>query len=666
MTDRTVASRGLECFDCTATSDSPCFGALWARGVRTQVAGFGRMSGAVFISYASQDMADANRLCQAISATGIDVWFDQSELRGGDAWDQKIRLQIRECSLFVPVISANTQARNEGYFRREWRLAVERTHDMADHVSFLLPIVLDDVPDKEARVPDAFRDIQWTRMQRGGQAPSAFTESAKRLIHGVAASLKPTLPRMPTAAPVVPAIAPKSVAVLAFANRSDEKENEYFSDGISEDLINALGKVPGLKVSARTSAFFFKGKDMPIVEIAQRLGVAYVVEGSVRKVGGRARITVQLIKAVDGFHAWGDTFTRDVKDIFAVQDEIAGLIANSLALKLGGHSRARVMNPEAIQLLWKGREVLNRSFDDSHNAIPLLEAALLADKESAETWASLASAYNSAAALGAAGPAPGFEKARHAALQAIFLDPELGLGYDVLGVIQFAYDFDWAAATKTFQKALALTPGNASVLSNLSTIAQIVGRRERAIELGMESVDLDPLNSRVCYVLGKALFQDRRYEELEAHANRMIAMNPAVFYGHVFRVYARLFLGKPADAGRAADEVPHEFFRLICIAHARFAEGRVEESDSVLREAEEKHGDSAAYQIANVYGRRGDRDNAFRWLEISLRMRDPGLTWLKNDGFMDSLRTDPRWSAFMRRMKLEDDQLAQESVLWSF
>jgi TolB-like protein/tetratricopeptide (TPR) repeat protein len=624
------------------------------------------MSGAVFISYASQDAAEALRLCQALSAVGLDVWFDQSELRGGDAWDQKIRRQIKECALFVPVISANTQARNEGYFRREWRLAVERTHDMAEHVSFLLPVVLDDVPDKEARVPEAFRDIQWTRLPRGGHVPSAFAESARRLLQGAGSPARQAEARVAPAPSAAPSVDPKSVAVLAFANRSEEKENEYFSDGISEDLINALAKVPGLKVSARTSAFFFKGKDVPIVEIAQRLGVAYVVEGSVRKVGERVRITAQLIKASDGFHAWSDTFTRDLKDIFAVQDEIAGLIANSLALKLGGHSRSRAMNPEAIQLLLKGREVMNRTFSGKTNAVALLEAALAADRDSAETWASLASAYASEAALSSIGPGTGFEKARRAALQAITLDPELGPGFDILGVIQFAYDFDWPASTRTLQKALTLAPGNASVLSNLSTIAQIAGRKERAIELAVKALELDPLNSRIAYVLGKALFQAGKYEELDAHADRMIEMNPSAFYGHVFRVYARLFLGRPAEASRAADEVQTEFFRLVCVAHTRFAEGRVAESDAALRVAEEKYSDSGAYQIADVYGRRGDRDNAFKWLEASLRIRDPGLTWLKGDGFLDSLHGDPRWSPFMRRMKLEDDQLAQEPVLWSF
>ncbi|HEY5079077.1 MAG TPA: TIR domain-containing protein, partial [Opitutaceae bacterium] len=356
------------------------------------------MSVAVFLSYASEDADAARRLSQALTAAGVEVWFDQSELRGGDAWDQKIRRQIKECTLFVPVISSSTQARSEGYFRREWRMAVERTQDMADHVSFLLPVVLDDIADRDAHVPEAFREVQWTRMQSNSEPDPRFAETVRGLLHGANPSRGPHPGNAhqdhPPGRPdgTQKTADPKSVAVLAFANRSEDKENEYFSDGISEELINALTKVAGLKVSARTSAFHFKAKDLPISEIARQLGVSYVVEGSVRKVGDRVRITAQLIKAADGFHVWSDTFTRDLKDIFAVQDEIAGLIATNLALKLGTSAKAIVVNPEAFQLFLKGREIYRRSsVGGVSDAIALLKASLAID-QSAVTWALLSMA----------------------------------------------------------------------------------------------------------------------------------------------------------------------------------------------------------------------------------------------------------------------------------
>ncbi|MDP2139112.1 MAG: TIR domain-containing protein, partial [Candidatus Didemnitutus sp.] len=293
---------------------------------------------AVFLSYASQDAEAAKRIANALRAAGVEVWFDQSELVGGDAWDQKIRGQIGSCALFVPIISAATQARSEGYFRLEWRIAAQRTHMMSERSAFLLPVVIDATRDGGADVPPEFRAVQWTRLL-GGETPEKFCARVGMLLGGsesVGAALrrdpaKPSGHKAPPAksprswlvpavlalaavavgsyfwlgrsAPVatpspitnspaplasslspatVPAVAGKSVAVLAFANLSDDKDNEYFSDGISEELLNVLAKVPGLKVTARTSAFHFKGKDTPIPEVARQLGVAYVIEGSVR------------------------------------------------------------------------------------------------------------------------------------------------------------------------------------------------------------------------------------------------------------------------------------------------------------------------------------------------------------------------------------------------
>ena len=385
----------------------------------------------VFLSYASEDKEAAKRICDALRSAGIEVWFDQNELRGGDVWDAKIRQQIQSCALFVPVISAATQARGEGYFRLEWKLAVDRSHLMADDAPFLFPVVIDGTPDSTARVPAKFREVQWTRL-RLDETPTELAQRITKLLGGQLASegakeeakaqrkqhkadsrpawlkhawqimglaiavyyllfnpimrrlspntgkpamedaedrddaaamdaakkLKDLLTSRPPAVSA-PAVTDKSVAVLAFANLSDDKSNEYFSDGISEELLNVLAKVPGLKVSARTSAFYFKGKEVPIPEIAKQLGVAYVVEGSVRKAGDKVRITAQLIKAADGFHVWSDTFTRDLKDVFVVQDEIAGLIAGNLELKMGMSAHSPVINPQAFDLYLQGRQAWN-------------------------------------------------------------------------------------------------------------------------------------------------------------------------------------------------------------------------------------------------------------------------------------------------------------------
>jgi hypothetical protein len=294
-------------------------------------------TGAVFISYASQDAEEAQRICAALRSAGIEVWFDQSELRGGDVWDQKIRREIHECALFIPIVSQQTQERLEGYFRREWKLAIDRTHDMAEQMPFLVPVVIDGTRDQEAFVPDAFRAVQWTRLP-GGETPPIFVERIKRLLSAersllsarsgaapgyreparTSRRLKPVLlavlavvvfaalaypaadrfwiSRHPstsaadttsraTAEPAAAAFAPPphSIAVLPFVNMSGDKEQEYFSEGLTEELLNSLSRISELQVAARTSSFSFQGEHPDIATVARRLNVAAILEGSVRR-----------------------------------------------------------------------------------------------------------------------------------------------------------------------------------------------------------------------------------------------------------------------------------------------------------------------------------------------------------------------------------------------
>lgn len=327
-----------------------------------------RPTEAVFLSYASEDAEAAKRICDALRAAGIEVWFDQSELRGGDAWDRKIRDQIQDCRLFIPVISANTESRDEGYFRREWRLGVERAGDMVHKRTFLVPVVIDGTSERGAAVPEKFQELQWTRLP-GGETPPEFVQRVAALVgpaggsdaavpslraglSGVTARVARApasrardrrwpytaligalvagaialmlvrpwrslqLPSTNTPAPV--AVAEKSVAVLPFTDLSEKKDQEYFADGLTEEIIDILTRVPGLRVPARTSAFYFKGKNVPISEIARALNVATVLEGSVRKSGNHYRITAQLIRGDTGAHVWSKTFDREATNVFDV------------------------------------------------------------------------------------------------------------------------------------------------------------------------------------------------------------------------------------------------------------------------------------------------------------------------------------------------------------
>src|SRR5258708_3498186 len=290
---------------------------------------------AVFLSYASQDAAVAGKIADALKAVGVEVWFDLAELRGGDAWDAKIRRQIKECTLFIPIISAQTQERLEGYFRLEWRLAEQRTHLMAKGKLFLLPVVVDDTNENNTHVPDAFMEVQWSRLQ-DSDAPTTFAQRVANLLKGgpakASSAHKGTLLRdsavsagpvmassiyggssvatlgtliSPSRAPAIPVAASpakRSIAILPLLNMSEDKENTWFADGVHEDILTGLAKIRDLKVISRASVMGYRNTTQSPRQIATDLGVVYVLTGSVRRAGPRARVTVQLVEAATDEH----------------------------------------------------------------------------------------------------------------------------------------------------------------------------------------------------------------------------------------------------------------------------------------------------------------------------------------------------------------------------
>ena len=708
---------------------------------------------AVFLSYASQDAEAAKKICDALRAAGMEVWFDQDELVGGDAWDQKIRRHIKECELLIPVISAATQARTEGYFRLEWRLADQRTHLMARGRPFLLPVVIDDTRDADAHVPDSFTEVQWTRLP-GGETPPAFVERVKKLLSGevdvgrghrtppaaekagfgdpalypkakpiwlwvllalvvalpaycifkprrspeevarllaqvqamadkaektamttvpavpVTESPKPAEPKSGaettpvaerTPAIALPVAAEKSVAVLAFANLSDDKGNEYFSDGISEELLNVLAKIPGLKVTARTSAFYFKGKDVTAAEIARQLGVAYLVEGSVRKSGTKVRIAAQLIKASDGFEVWSDHFDRELTDVFAVQDEIAGVIARNFQLKVGEVPVAeRTVNPEAHQLYLQGRYFLNQfTLASATHAERLLQHAIELDPAFARAWAALAFAGIMRGGYGNTRQEvdAGYDLARRAAERALALDPHLAVAYVTLSGVQISREFNWQGAAESLHRAQELEPANVEVIDGLGALAYSRGELDRAAELDAQAVALDPVNTSLRVDHGFSLNALKRYPEAEAEFRRTIELNPAAQWGHAGLSFSFAVQGRYDEAEGEALQETSEWSRLFTLALAQWGQKKVPPADATLAQLVRVYGDVAAYQIAEVYAFRHDHDRAFEWLDRAYRQRDPGLIHLRPDPLMAGLRTDPRWVQLLRKIGLADEQL---------
>jgi len=358
-----------------------------------------------------------------------------------------------------------------------------------------------------------------------------------------------------SAAPVT--VDDKSVAVLAFANLSDDKGNEYFSDGISEELLNVLAKVPGLKVTARTSSFFFKGKEVPIPEIARQLGVAYVVEGSVRKAGDKVRITAQLIKAADGFHVWSDTFTRELKDVFAVQDEIAGLIARNLSLKMDLGSARRAVNPEAHRLVLEGRYFWNlRTLDGFTRAEAAFTKAIELDPQFAQAYAGLADVRWTRAVFesyAGANLRPTAD-AVAATEKALALDPTLAEAYPAAGAV-----LHWSGrlgeAELKFKKAIALNANYALAHHWYSLVLEGQGRLDEALAEIEQAIQSDPFSVAALSTRYRYLLMAGRISEALAAYEKVEALRPGFFFGTGLRAQGLLAAGRRDEALAVAQSV---------------------------------------------------------------------------------------------------------------
>ena len=450
----------------------------------------------------------------------------------------------------------------------------------------------------------------------------------------------------------------KSVAVLAFANLSDDKANEYFSDGISEELLNVLAKVPGLKVSARTSAFYFKGKEVPVPEIAKQLGVAYVVEGSVRKQGDKVRITAQLIKAGDGFHVWSDTFTRDLKDIFAVQDEIAGLIARQLQLKLAEGGDRGTVDPALYELLLQARSLtLRESNEDWRQAIVLYRRALEREPRLALAWAEMARTYVQLGRFGGMPIKDAMREARAAAQRALELEPDQATGLVALGWVQRTADWDWRAARQSFQRARELAPGNASIMSDTAVLYFNIGRVAEAFDLSRQAAELDPLNARVQAGRGFILTVAGEWQQALAPLAKAVELAPSIEEVRSHQARAHFGLGQLAEAKAAAKAEPNEAYRLVALSLLGGPPEQELAGDRALAEFIAKYGDEMPGYVAMIYAIRNEVEPAFVWFERALIRRDAGVAWIKTNFGTRNMRADPRWPDFLRRVGLADDQL---------
>jgi TolB-like protein len=665
---------------------------------------------AVFLSYASEDAPAAQRIAEALRSAGVEVWFDREELRGGDAWDQKIRQQIRDCRLFVPIISANTEARLEGYFRREWKLAVDRTEDMAGKVTFLLPIVIDDTPNATAEVPERFRHVQWTRL-RGGEATPAFAALINQLIgrtsqtnelsrefpigsHDTTSTRPPVFPvkRRPsgrwqaliigacvvsiaalgylgysrlshrtsssamTAVPTTLAATDKSIAVLPFVDMSEKKDQEYFADGMAEEILDILAKIPQLTVIGRTSSFQFKGRTEDLRAIGDKLGAAYVVEGSVRRADRRIRVTAQLIDAQTGAHLWSDSYDRDYGDVLTLQDQIATAIARALQLTVGARDARPLRGEhatEAYTLYLRGKLAFdNFSGESLLEAQSAFQQALELDPTFVPAAEGLALTYLNRGFVGSISGREAWKQARSAAEKALQLSSRSAIAHCVLGVVAGMQDFDWATAERELQAALALNPNDSDMLQNAAQIAIAHGNRDEALRQMNAAVVVDPFNQGNYQVRGFIFYLTDDYSAAEADLRKSIAIYPGIDGSHGRLGFIQLLRGQPEAALKEFSSDPYGGTRAFGIALVGPAVGRKAESEAVLPRVVDEAGSAWPYGIALLYAYRGEHDQAFAWLEKARDARDGDLFFLLCDPLLKPMHDDPRWSALMKSMNL--------------
>jgi TolB-like protein/Tfp pilus assembly protein PilF len=649
-------------------------------------------SHAVFLSYASQDAEAAARICHSLREAGIEVWFDQRELRGGDVWDQRIRREIHECELFVPVISVNTASRREGYFRLEWDLADQRTHRLARNRAFILPVCLDATPTRGADVPESFQRVQWSRLP-DGQAPPEFVRHIAQLLSGKELPTKvpsdgkrrswvrpawlavaiaaialaayciierPWIARPPP--PAASAPAGLSIAVLPFVNVSGDSGQQYFSDGVSEDLIVALSQFSGLKVIGRNSSFQFRDSKEDSRNIGAKLGVAHLLEGSVRRSGDTVRVSAELINTADGSAQWSERYDRPYKELFALQDEITRAVATALRTKLmpGEHAAAQSDKPpsgsvEAYNALLQGRFYFSRITEaDMHKAIEYYTQATELDPNYALAWSFVSRSWSSLSSdfLEGAPAQSAYEKARMAADRALTLSPDLAFAHLARAdVLEFA-DFDWRGAEAEYRQALALAPNDAAAQFGLGQLLANLGDADQAIKLTRQALTTEPLRANVYYWLGIYYLGGNRLDEAERAIRRAIELQPAAQSFHVQLAVIEIKRGNAQLALAAAQQEPPGPWRDAALALAQQIGPDRSAADAALRTLIDKNASLAPYQIAQVYALRDDAKETFAWLDRAWSDRDSGIQYLLLDPLILRYRDDPRLAAFCHKVGL--------------
>jgi TolB-like protein len=452
-----------------------------------------------------------------------------------------------------------------------------------------------------------------------------------------------------------------SIAVLPFADMSPQKDQEYFSDGLAEEILNALAQVEGLRVTGRTSSFSFKGKTEDLRTIGQKLGVGAVLEGSVRKSGDRVRVTAQMVDVTDGFHLWSQTYDRELKDIFAVQDEIAASVVAALRVKLTGGKaptagERRTADPEAYSQYLLGRRYVDRGSPESERlGVEAFRRALALDPTYAPAWAALAWAIFIVEV--GSGPAPtraeSGRRALEAAEKALQLAPRLADAWATRGALRFwLMTLDWDGVQGDLARALALAPGDAEILRQSALLHATLGRPQEATAEAQRATELDPLASQAWWTLGNVELRSGRLDLAERALKKSLDISSEQSRAARDLGFIYLLQGRPQAALDACERSTLEIWRLVCRALAWRDLGRATDAARALKTIRDENIPGSEYQAAQIYGWQGDLDGAFSWLGRALEGHDPGLNYVKNDPLLSKLRGDPRYTALLKKLNL--------------
>jgi TolB-like protein/Flp pilus assembly protein TadD len=672
----------------------------------------------VFISYASPDRAVADAVCAALEQSGVACWVAPRDVMPGEFYGDAIVRAIDAAAAVVLVLSEHSAT--SSHVLREVERASSKRHPvislridtcpMPAGLEYFLntsqwldasggapdrafPALVTAVHRVVARGPDATLSAS-----RPG-APLSSPDSAalpatrrpsRRILaisltavvllgaaaavgirfldpghgrDGASASVAPSTPPPSASSATPPAFSPPahSVAVLPFLNMSGDPKQDYFSDGLSEELLNSLTSIRDLHVAARTSSFFFKGKEVDLSDVAHKLNVGAVLEGSVRKDGAHVRITAQLIDAVSGFHLWSQTYDRDLKDVLKLQTEIATAVTTALQATLLSNAAATIelggtQNPAAFDAYLRGKSVDHEKTTKETvlGSIAAFEQATRLDPGFAKAFVSLSLAENGFAEYYGQGPEAReyFVRARSAAQRALDLAPQLGEAHSAYANVLAAGFLDFGGALAEHERALALSPNDPGVLLRAGWFMVDIGRADSGAAMAQRGVSLDNLNPRAYRTLAIVLDDAHRHREAIEAANRALSLNPSDVRQAALRGISLLQLGEFESARQSCDTPPLDWESRLCLAIAYDKLHRRPDAEAQVRAMKADLGDSSAYQFAEIYTQWGDIPKALDWIETAYRLRDPGIASLRSDEFFGPLRNEPRFRDIERRLNM--------------